>query len=139
MLSLILSPRALAAVWAGWSGITSVSYLGASPTALEPVTTIVPGSSLSAAWAVIAGLLLLGALLPPRPGPVGTVGRVARGVGITLVAAALAAWASTYFIDSVAHGGRMWVSGKNYAALALAAAASAALIARDKGPYIEEG
>lgn len=116
-----------------------MSYLGESPTALDPVTMILPGSSLSATWGVIAGLLLLGAVIPPHPGPVGTVGRVVRGAGITLAAAALAAWSATYFIDSLADGGRMWVSGKNYGGLALAATASAWLIARDKGPYIEEG
>lgn len=126
-------------MWAGWSAVTSLSYVGEAPTALQPVAAIVPVVSLSAVWAVIAGVLLIGAVLPPRPGLVGAVGRVARGGGITLVAAALAAWASTYFIDSFVDGGRMWVSGKNYAALAVAAAVSAMLIARDKGPHIEEG
>ena len=47
----------------------------------------------------------------------------------------LAAWAATYLFDTImGEGGRMWVSGKNYAALAVAAAASAAHIARHRPP-----
>lgn len=134
-----LSPRWLSAGWATWAGITSLSYVGVQPTALDPAAALIPGMSLAVAWALVALALTVGAVLPPRPGAVGRVGRAARAVGITALAAMLAAWAATYLFDTImGDGGRMWVSGKNYAALAVAAAASAAHIARNRLPPKED-
>lgn len=131
----LLSPRWLSAGWATWAGITSLSYVGVQPSALGPAVTLLPGMSLAVAWALVALALTVGAVLPPKPGAVGRVGRVARAVGITVLAGMLAAWAATYAFDTImGEGGRMWVSGKNYAALAVAAAASAAYIARNRAP-----
>lgn len=130
-----VSPRWLSAGWATWAGITSLSYVDVQPAALNPAAALIPGMSLAVAWALVTLALTVGAVLPPRPGAVGRVGRAARAVGITVLAAMLAAWAATYLFDTImGEGGRMWVSGKNYAALAVAAAASAAYIARNRAP-----
>lgn len=130
-----VSPRWLSAGWATWAGITSLSYVDVQPAALNPAAALIPGMSLTVAWALVTLALTVGAVLPPRPGVVGRVGRAARAVGITVLAAMLAAWAATYLFDTImGEGGRMWVSGKNYAALAVAAAASAAYIARNRAP-----
>ena len=103
------------------------------PDALNPASVLIPGVSLAVAWALVALTLAVGAAIPTVPGLVGRVGRVARTVGITALAGMLGAWAATYLLDPItADGGRMWVSGKNYAALAVAAAASAAHIARNR-------
>ena len=110
-----------------------MSYVGAEPSALDPVSVLIPGVPLAVAWALVALTLAVGAALPPIPGVVGSVGRAARAVGITALAGMLGAWAATYLLDTLlGDGGRMWVSGKNYAALAVAAAASAAHIARNR-------
>ena len=128
-----VSPRWLSAGWATWAGITALAYVGVEPAALDPAAALIPGMSLAVAWALVALALTVGAILPPNPGAVGRVGRAARAVGITALAAMLAAWAATYLFDTImGDGGRMWVSGKNYAALAVAAAASAAHIARNR-------
>lgn len=132
-----MSPRWLSLGWSAWASVTAASYIGVSPEPLTPVTALIPGSSLSWAWAFVAALLAVGAALPPRPGRVGRVGRAARAVGVTLLAAFLCAWAATYAIDSIVDGGRLWVSAKNYFALAIAAAASAAHIARNRAPITE--
>ena len=125
------TPRRLAAVWSLWAGFTALSYVGTEPSALDPVSNLIPGVSLAGGWALVALTLAVGAALPPVPGLVGRVGRVARAAGITVLAGLLGAWAATYVFDTImGDGGRMWVSGKNYAALAVAAAASAAHIAR---------
>lgn len=130
-----VSPRWLSAGWATWAGITSLSYVGVQPAALNPAAALIPGMSLAVAWALVALFLTIGAVLPPRPGVVGRVGRAARAVGIIVLAGMLAAWAATYGFDAITgEGGSMWVSGKNYAALAVAAAASAAHIARNRAP-----
>ena len=129
-----VSPRWLSAGWATWAWITSLSYAGVEPAALNPAAALIPGVSLAVAWALVALILTVGAVLPPRPGAVGRVGRAARAVGITVLAGMLAAWAATYAIDSIVDGGRLWVSAKNYFALAVAAAASAAHIARNRAP-----
>lgn len=130
-----VSPRWLSAGWATWAGITSLSYVDVEPDALNPAAALIPGMSLAVAWALVTLTLAVGAILPPRPGAVGRVGRAARAVGITVLAGMLAAWAATYLFDTImVEGGRMWVSGKNYAALAVAAAASAAHIARNRAP-----
>ena len=129
-----VSPRWLSAGWATWAWITSLSYIGVEPAALNPAAALIPGVSLAVAWALVALILTVGAVLPPRPGAVGRVGRAARAVGITVLAGMLAAWAATYAIDSIVDGGRLWVSAKNYFALAVAAAASAAHIARNRAP-----
>lgn len=130
-----VSPRWLSAGWATWAGITSLSYVGVQPAALNPAAALIPGMSLAVAWALVTLALTVGAVLPPRPGVVGRVGRAARAVGVTVLAGMLAAWAATYAFDTImGEGGRMWVSGKNYAALAVAAAASAAHIARNRAP-----
>ena len=128
-----VSPRWLSAGWATWAGITALAYVGVEPAALDPAAALIPGMSLAVAWALVALALTVGAILPPTPGVVGRVGRAARAVGITALSGMLAAWAATYLFDTImGDGGRMWVSGKNYAALAVAAAASAAHIARNR-------
>lgn len=128
--SLRVSPRSLSAAWAVWASLTAAAYIGAEPVALGPVSTLTLGVPLSAVWGVTATLLVVGAALPSR-GRAGVVARRARVVGITLVAGLLAAWASTYILDSLGpEGGRLWVSGKNYLALTIAALGSAARISR---------
>lgn len=125
-----VSPRSLSAAWAVWASLTAAAYIEAEPYALGPVLTLTLGVPLSAVWGVTATLLIVGAALPSR-GRAGVVARRARVVGIMLVAGLLAAWASTYMLDSLGpEGGRMWVSGKNYLALTLAALGSAARINR---------
>ena len=127
------TPRWLAAVWSLWAGLTALSYVGVQPDALNPAAALVAGVPLAVVWALVALTLVVGAALPPTPGAVGSIGRVARAVGITVLAGMLGAWAATYLLDTImGDGGRMWVSGKNYAALAVAAAASAAHIARNR-------
>lgn len=129
----LVTPRRLAAVWSLWAGVTALSYIGTQPDALNPAAALIPGMPLAVAWALVALTLAVGAALPPIPGVVGSVGRAARAVGITALAGMLGAWAATYLFDTLmGDGGRMWVSGKNYAALAVAAAASAAHIARNR-------
>lgn len=128
-----VTPRWLSAGWALWAGVTALSYVGVEPSALDPLSVLIPGMPLAVAWAFVSLALAVGAALPPVPGVVGRVGRVARAVGITVLAGMLGAWAATYLLDTfMGDGGRMWVSGKNYAALAVAAAASAANIARNR-------
>ena len=128
-----VTPRRLAAAWSLWAGVTALSYVETQPDALNPAATLIPGNSLAVAWALVALALAVGAALPPVPGVVGRVGRFARAAGITALAGMLGAWAATYLLDTLmGDGGRMWVSGKNYAALAVAAAASAAHIARNR-------
>ena len=130
-----VTPRRLSLVWSLWAGVTALSYVGVEPSALDPLSVLIPGVPLAVMWALVALALAVGAALPPVPGVVGRIGRAARAVGITVLAGMLGAWAATYLFDTLmGDGGRMWVSGKNYAALAVAAAASAAHIARNRPP-----
>lgn len=128
-----VTPRWLSFGWSLWAGVTALSYVGVQPDALNPAAVLVAGIPLAVVWALVALTLVVGAALPPTPGAVGSIGRVTRAVGITVLAGMLGAWAATYLLDTImGDGGRMWVSGKNYAALAVAAAASAAHIARNR-------
>ena len=130
-----VSPRWLSLGWSIWAMTACLSYLGTEPSALDPVSNLIPGMSLALMWALVALVLFVGAVLPPRAGAVGRISLYARLVGVVVLAALLAAWGATYLVDSAMQGGgRMWVSGKNYAALAIAATASAAHIARHKAP-----
>lgn len=130
-----MSPRRVAAAWAVWAWATCIAYIGESPTALTPVSVLLPTGRLSAAWAIVAVLLTVGAALPARD-RMARVGRVLRSIGVVLLTAGLAAWSATYLLDSIVDGGRMWVSGKNYLALTTAAIASSAFIARSRAPEV---
>ena len=130
-----MSPRRVAAAWAVWAWATSIAYIGESPTALTPVSLLLPSGQLSVVWGIVAVLLTVGAALPARD-RMARVGRVLRSIGVVLLTAGLAAWAATYLLDSLVDGGRMWVSGKNYAALSVAAIASSAFIARSHAPEV---
>ena len=128
-----VTPRSLSFGWSLWAGFTALAYVGTQPDALTPAAALVGGVPLAVVWAFVSLTLAVGAALPPVPGVVGRVGRAARAAGITVLAGMLGAWAVTYLLDPImGDGGRMWVSGKNYAALAVAAAASAAHIARHR-------
>lgn len=130
-----MSPRCVAAAWAAWAWATCIAYLGESPTALSPVSVLLPHGHLSTVWAIVAVLLTAGAALPAR-NRLARVGRALRSIGVVLLTAGLAAWAATYLLDSIVDGGRMWVSGKNYLALTGAAIASSAFIARSHAPEV---
>lgn len=132
MLDKLVSPRIIAATWGTYAVLTALAYRSTSVAALTPVAVILPTGSPAFGWAVAAGLLLIGAVLPPSP-RFARLGRVTRLAGITIAGALLFMWAASYALDALTEQSRMWVSAKNYVMLAGAAAASAYVMGRDRG------
>lgn len=121
-------PRMLALGWALWCTATAVAYVEHVPPQLEAVD----GALASPVWGLWAGaavLLLLGSVVtsaaPPR---VQNVARWLRITGMTITCATLIIWTVAFFMDEP----RGWVTGKNYALLAIMAAVTTWTIARDE-------
>lgn len=127
----LFNPRLIATVWAIYAVATSYGYYGHSVTALTPVEAVLPAGSPALAWAAASLLLAIGAVAPPT-GRWAALGRVSRTVGIAICGALLTLWASSYAIDAIHEGSRMWVSAKNYLLLAITAAASATVMGRNR-------
>lgn len=127
----LFNPRLIATVWAVYAAATSYGYYGHSVTALTPVEAALPAGSPALAWAAASLLLAIGAATSPR-GKWAALGRVSRTAGIAICGALLTMWASSYAIDAIYDGSRMWVSAKNYLLLAITAAASATVMGRNR-------
>lgn len=129
LLKQLFTPRTTATLWAIYAATTSYGYWGKSVDALTPVESILPSSSPALAWAVTAVILTIGVLAPDKQRWAAT-GRICRLTGITIAGALLAMWAGSYFYDAIAEHSRMWVSGKNYVMLTIAAMASGSIMGR---------
>lgn len=129
MLRRLFSPRTTAALWAIYAATTSYGYYGKNVSALTPVESILPSSSPALAWAATAVILTIGVLAPDKQLWAAT-GRICRLTGITIAGALLAMWAGSYFYDAITEQSRMWVSGKNYVMLTIAAMASGSIMGR---------
>lgn len=128
----IITPRVVAAVWGFFAGVTAYGYVGKSIASLTPVEEIMPANSLALSWLVTACFLFAGAIIPSGSGHVGACGRHLRAAGITACALLLTMWSMSYFVDAIVDGSRGWISGKNYAFLALSAMVSAWVIGRHR-------
>lgn len=123
-------PRLLALVWAAWCVATAVAYVHHVPEQLvavdgafkAPVWTV---------WAAAATLLVLGTLAPATShAKVKDFSRWLRITGMSIAAAMLTMWTIAFCVAEP----RGWVSGKNYALLALMALFTTWTIARDGAP-----
>ena len=125
-MKIITSPRVLSAFWAAWAWLAAAAYWGTTPSQLDPVARLVPGQHIFLVWVATAMVLTVGAVCRHR-----TIGRWARIVGLIITTWLLIAWATAYIYQGIHEGSRMWVSGKNYAFLALAAMATSPVIGRN--------
>ena len=125
-MKIITSPRVLSAFWAAWAWFAAAAYWGTTPTQLDPVARLVPGDHIFLVWVFTAMVLTVGAVCRHR-----TIGRWARIVGLIITTWLLIAWATAYIYQGVTEQSRMWVSGKNYAFLALAAMAASPVMGRN--------
>lgn len=122
-------PRLIALAWAVWALPTALAYVDGAPPQLEPAATIlfVP---VWVVWALAAGLLALGSLVPPgAPERELEVARWMRVAGLAICAGMLIMWGAAFL---GAAPDRSWISGKNYLFMALCAAVSAYLSGRDR-------
>ena len=119
-MKIITNPRVLSAFWAAWAWLAAAAYWGTTPSQLDPVARLVPGQHIFLVWIATATVLTLGTVCRHR-----TIGRWARITGLLL------AWSTAYIYEGIHEGSRMWVSGKNYAFLALAAMATSPVMGRN--------
>lgn len=128
------SPRGVAAVWALWAWATALAYADTTPSQLDPVTKLIPGTGVAWLWGAAAVLLTIGAVVPSgardSPTRVDNVARGCRIAGLAMVTGLLIAWGVTYAYDSVHMENRLWVSAKNYLLLALVALANSQTVGR---------
>lgn len=124
-----LIPRVMCLVWAIWSSATAYAYRWTTPDTLNSVEDILH-FPIWIAWAVVSGVLVVGALIPPRvPRPVLYAGSTLRLVGMSLVGGLVTAWAFEFILDDSSRG---WVSGKNYLLLAFCAVITAGTVAQNR-------
>lgn len=120
-------PRLLALVWAAWCVVTAVAYVHHVPEQLQAVDGAVK-APVWTVWAAAAALLVLGTLAPSTASPKAKdVSRWLRITGMSIAAAMLIMWTIAFCVAEP----RGWVSGKNYALLALMALYTTWTIARD--------
>lgn len=122
-------PRLIALAWALWALPTALAYVDGAPPQLETAEAIlfVP---VWVVWALAAGLLALGSLVPPGASELELeVARWMRVAGLAICAGMLIMWGAAFF---GAAPDRSWISGKNYLFMALCAAVSAYLSGRDR-------
>ena len=123
-------PRLLALVWSIWCVATAVAYVDHVPPQLRSVDGAV-SAPVWAVWATAATLLFLGVVAPSTSHEkVQNVSRWMRVTGMTIACAMLILWSVAFFIDQP----RGWVTGKNYALLAVMALVATWTIARDGAP-----
>lgn len=123
-------PRLLALVWSIWCVATAVAYVDHVPPQLRSVDGAV-SAPVWAVWATAATLLFFGVVAPSTSHEkVQNVSRWMRVTGMTIACAMLILWSVAFFIDQP----RGWVSGKNYALLAVMALVATWTIARDGAP-----
>ncbi|MDK8242690.1 hypothetical protein [Corynebacterium coyleae] len=109
---------------------TAVAYVDHVPPQLRSVDGAV-SAPVWAVWATSAALLFFGVVAPSTShAKVQNVSRWMRVTGMTIACAMLILWSVAFFIDQP----RGWVSGKNYALLAVMALVATWTIARDGAP-----
>ena len=120
-------PRILTLIWALWCVATAVAYVHHVPEQLQTVDGAVK-APVWGIWATAAILLTVGALAPSTaPQHLQNTARWARIIGMTITCAMLILWAVAFCVAEP----RGWVSGKNYALLAIMALVATWPIARD--------
>ena len=134
MMQWVTHPRPASAIWAAWAWATAAAYWTTTPAQLDPVTRLIPGEHIFLAWAATATLLTLGATLPTA------LGRWCRVIGLAVATWLLVAWATAYIYDAWTQQTRLWVSGKNYLFMAIAAMATSPIIGKYSAgnPHREE-
>lgn len=121
-------PRMLALGWAVWCTATAAAYVRNVPPQLAAVDGVL-SSPVWVLWAGAAVLLVLGSMVTSAaPARVQDVARWLRVTGMTITCATLIIWTVAFFVDEP----RGWVTGKNYALLAIMAAVTTWTIARDE-------
>lgn len=120
-------PRLLAIAWAVWAAATATAYVDKVPPQLEAVDGAI-NAPVWALWTVAAGALVAGVLAPSAASSrAQNIARWLRIIGMGIITAELVIWTAAFFVDQP----RGWVSGKNYAMLALMALFCTWTIARD--------
>lgn len=122
-------PRMISLAWALWVAPTAFAYIDGAPVQLQPAEAILM-MPVWVVWALAAGLLALGAMVPPGASEAQLeVARWMRIIGLAIAAALLAMWGMAFFEAESARG---WVSAKNYLFMSLMALVSAYLAGRDR-------
>lgn len=124
-MKIITNPQILSAFWAAWAWLAAAAYWDRTPTQLDPVMRIVPGEHVFVIWVATAVVLTIGAACR-HP----TIGRWARITGLIITTWLLIAWATAYTYEGITEQSRMWVSGKNYVFLAIAAMTTSPVMGR---------
>lgn len=125
-MKIITNPQILSAFWAAWAWLAAVAYWDKTPEQLDPVVRMIPGERIFVTWVMVAVLLTVGALCRHH-----VIGRWIRVAGLVLTTWLLVAWSAAYIYEALMGQNRMWVSGKNYLFLAIAAMATSPFIGRD--------